>query len=151
MAQETIDHGRDREAHLKDYYRILRKHRWLVVGLFLLTVLTVSVWTFMQTPVYQASATVLIEPEVAKVLNIQEVTSIGAPTQEYYRTQYELITSRPILQKVVDTLNLKQRVPAIGAAADPTAALLGRVTVEPKRNTRLVLVKVEDPNPAMAA
>jgi uncharacterized protein involved in exopolysaccharide biosynthesis len=151
MAQETIERGREREAHLKDYYRILRKHRWLVAGLFLLTVLTVSVWTFVQTPIYQASATVLIEPEAAKVLNIQEVTSIGAPTQEYYRTQYELITSRPILQRVVDTLNLKQRVPAIGAAPDPAAALLSRVSVEPKRNTRLVLVKVEHPDPALAA
>ena len=149
--QETVEHGREREAHLKDYYRTLRKHRWLVVGLFLLTVFTVSVWTFMQTPIYQASATVLIEPEAAKILNIQEVTSIGSPTQEYYRTQYELITSRPILQKVVEALNLKQRVPAIGAAADPAAVLLGRVTVEPKRNTRLVLVKVEHPDPALAA
>jgi polysaccharide biosynthesis transport protein len=145
------ERGREREAHLKDYYRILRKHRWLVAGLFLLTVLTVSVWTFLQTPIYQASATVLIEPEVAKVLNIQEVTQIGPPTQEYYRTQYEIITSRPILEKVVDTLNLKQRVPSIGASSDPPRALLGGVTVEPKRNTRLVLVKYESPDPALAA
>jgi polysaccharide biosynthesis transport protein len=151
IGQATVEHGRGREAHLKDYYRTLRKHQWLAAGLFMLTVLTVSVWTFVQTPIYQASATVLIEPEVAKILNIQEVTSIGAPTQEYYRTQYELITSRPILQKVVETLNLKQRVPAIGAAADPAAALLARITVEPKRNTRLVLVKVEHPDPALAA
>jgi polysaccharide biosynthesis transport protein len=151
IAQQTVEPAREREAHLKDYYRILRKHRWLVAGLFLLTVLTVSVWTFVQTPIYQASATVLIEPEAAKVLNIQEVTSIGAPTQEYYRTQYEIMMSRPILQKVVDTLNLKQRVPAIGGAVDPAAVLAGRVTIEPKRNTRLVLVKAEDPDPALAA
>ena len=148
---ETVEHAREREAHLTDYYRILRKHRWLVAGLFLLTVLTVTVWTFVQTPIYQASATVLIEPDAAKVLNIQEVTSIGAPTQEYYRTQYEIITSRPILQKVVDVLNLKERVPAIGAADDPAAALASRVTVEPKRNTRLVLVKAEHPDPVLAA
>jgi succinoglycan biosynthesis transport protein ExoP len=151
IPQDTVEHAREREAHLTDYYRILRKHRWLVAGLFLLTVLTVTVWTFVQTPIYQASATVLIEPEAAKVLNIQEVTSIGAPTQEYYRTQYEIITSRPILQKVVDVLNLKKRVPAIGEADDPAAALASRVTVEPKRNTRLVLVKAEHPDPALAA
>ncbi len=151
ISQETVERARAHEAHLKDYYRLLRKHRWLVAGLFLLTVLTMSVWTFMQTPIYQASATVLIEPEAAKILNIQEVTSIGAPTQEYYRTQYELITSRPVLQRVVDTLNLRQRVPGIGAAVDPAAALLTWVTVEPKRNTRLVLVKVEHPDPALAA
>ena len=151
ISSDAVEHARERESHLKDYYRVLRKHRWLVAGLFLLTVLTVSVWTFVQTPIYQASATILIEPEAAKVLNIQEVTSIGAPTQEYYRTQYEIITSRPVLQKVVETLNLKQRVPAIGAAADPAAALASGVAVEPKRNTRLVLVKAEHADPVLAA
>ena len=92
---------REREAHLKDYLHILRKHRWLITGLFLVTVLTVAIWTFVQTPIFQASAMVLIEPEPPKVLNIQEVSPIGGPTQDYYRTQYELITSRPIVEKVI--------------------------------------------------
>ena len=35
-----------RETHLKDYYRTLRKHRWLVCGLFLATVFTVAIWSF---------------------------------------------------------------------------------------------------------
>jgi len=148
---EAGEHPRERETHLKDYYRILRKHRWLVGGLFLVVVLTVTIWTFLQTPVYQGTATVLIEPEPPRVLNIQDVSPIGSPTQDYYRTQYELITSRPILDKVIAALNLKQRMPEIGAAADPARALLGRVTIEPKRNTRLVLIRFEHPSPALAA
>jgi uncharacterized protein involved in exopolysaccharide biosynthesis len=151
MAPETIEQPREREAHLKDYWRILRKHRWLATGLFLVVVLTVAVWTFLQTPVFQATAVVLIEPEPPKVLNIQDVSPIGSPTQDYYRTQYELITSRPIVAKVIETLNLRQRVPELGAAADPVRAFLGHVTVEPKRNTRLVLIRFEHPNPALAA
>ena len=142
---------REREAHLKDYLRILRKHRWLIAGLFLVTVLTVAIWTFLQTPIYQASATVLIEPEPPKVLNIQEVSPIGSPTQDYYRTQYELITSRPIIEKVIETLGLAKRMPALGASADPVRAFLGGTTIEPKRNTRLVLVKFEHPDAALAA
>jgi uncharacterized protein involved in exopolysaccharide biosynthesis len=140
-----------RETHLKDYYRILRKHRYLVVGLFLVAVFSVAVWSFVQTPVYQASATVLIEPEPPKVLNIQEVTSIGAPTQEYYRTQYELMTSRPIVEKVIESLNLKKRMPELERAADPVHWMQAAVTVEPRRNTRLVSVKFEHPSPPLAA
>jgi polysaccharide biosynthesis transport protein len=140
-----------REAHLKDYYRILRKHRWLVAGLFLVTVFSVAIWSFVQTPVYQASATVLIEPEPPKVLNIQDVTPIGSPTQEYYRTQYELMTSRPIVEKVIETLSLKQRIPELQRAADPVRALQDAVVVEPRRNTRLVAVRFEHPNPQLAA
>src|SRR5204862_1850292 len=112
-----------RETHLKDYYRTLRKHRWLIAGLFLATVFTVAIWSFLQTPVYQATATVLIEPEPPKVLNIQDVTPIGAPTQDYYRTQYEIITSRPIVEKTIEALNLKQRVPELAPAPDPIRAL----------------------------
>jgi succinoglycan biosynthesis transport protein ExoP len=149
MATETFE--RAREAHLKDYYRLLRKHRWLVIGLFLVTVLTVAIWTFVQTPIYQATATVLIEPEPPKILNIQEVTPIGGPTQEYYRTQYELMTSRPIADKVIETLKLKQRIPALATAADPARALTAGVTIEPRRNTRLVLVKYESADPVLAA
>jgi uncharacterized protein involved in exopolysaccharide biosynthesis len=140
-----------RETHLKDYYRVVRKHRWLVAGLFLVTVLSVSIWSFVQTPVYQASATVLIEPEPPKVLNIQEVTPIGAPTQEYYRTQYELMTSRPIVEKVVETLNLAARLPELQRSPDPVQALQRAVVVEPRRNTRLVAVKFEHADPQLAA
>jgi uncharacterized protein involved in exopolysaccharide biosynthesis len=149
IPNEPLEHTR--EAHLKDYYRILRKHRYLVVGLFLVTVLTVAIWTFLQTPIYQATAMVLIEPEAPKVLNIQDVSPIGSPTQDYYRTQYEIITSRPIVEKVIETLDLKRRIPAVGHAGDPARAFLAAVTVEPKRNTRLVLVKFESPDPALAA
>ena len=151
ISPDQVHHPREREAHLKDYWRILRKHRWLVDGLFLVTVLTVAIWTFLQTPMYQATATVLIEPEPPKVLNIQDVTPIGAPTQDYYRTQYEIITSRPIVEKTIEALNLKQRVPELARAADPIRAFQAGVTIEPKRNTRLVLVKFEHRDPALAA
>jgi uncharacterized protein involved in exopolysaccharide biosynthesis len=140
-----------RETHLKDYYRILRKHRYLVAGLFLVTVFSVAVWSFVQTPIYQASATVLIEPEPPKVLNIQEVTPIGAPTQDYYRTQYELMTSRPIVEKVIAGLNLKTRIPALERAPDPVRSMQAAISVEPRRNTRLVAVKFEHADPALAA
>src|SRR2546422_10143195 len=107
-----------RETHLKDYYRTLRKHRWLVCGLFLATVFTVAIWSFIQTPIYQATATVLIEPEPPKVLNIQEVTPIGGPPQDYYRTQDELMTSRPNRDKVNETLKLQKHIPRPEGPAD---------------------------------
>jgi len=122
-----------------------------VCGLFLAAVLTVGIYSFVQTPIYQATATVLIEPEPPKVLNIQEVSPIGSPTQDYYRTQYEIMTSRPIIEKVIETLNLRKRMPGLDRAADPARAFLGSVTVEPKRNTRLVLVRFDSPDPALAA
>src|SRR2546425_4829523 len=105
----------DAEIHLKEYLRLLLKHRWLILAVFIVTAVTGAVWTFMQTPIYQASATVLIEPELPKVLNIQEVTSSGLGTLEYYRTQYALMTSRPVRQNAIDALKRGNRTAALAA------------------------------------
>src|SRR2546422_4343095 len=138
---------------LAGYLRTLRKQRWLLVGVFLVTVVTVAIWTFLQVPIFQAVATVLIDPEAPKVLNIQEVTPIGpagAWDPHYYPTQYEIIKSRPVLDKAAELLNLKKR-PAEGSAPRDAGALPGSLTVEPKRNTRLVVIAVEHRDPALAA
>jgi len=139
------------EVHVRHYLRMLRKHQWLALGLFLVTVFTVAIWTFTQTPIFQASATIMIDPEAPKVLNIQEVTPVSTQGPDYYLTQYELIKSRPVLERAVDMLNVRERLPQAGAARDPSRALVSSVVVEPKRNTRLVFVKHEHRDPAVAA
>src|SRR5712692_6937520 len=90
----------EHDFHLLDYVKLLRRHRWLLLAIFLLTVVTVAVWTFTQVPVFQATATVLIEPQAPKVLNIQEITSLGGG-YEYYQTQYELIKSRAVIERAI--------------------------------------------------
>src|SRR5713101_6433359 len=100
------------EIHLKDYLRLLLKHRWLILAVFIVTTVTGTIWTFLQTPIYQASATVLIEPELPKILNIQEITNSGMGSLEYYRTQYALMTSRPVMDNTVAALKRQGRSPA---------------------------------------
>ena len=142
------------QPRIADYRRVLRKHRWLMTGIFLLTVLTVGIWTFTQVPIYQAAATILIEPEPPRVLNIQDVTPVGAMSPwdpAFYPTQYEIIKSRAVVVRAVDALNLKKRAADGGAGADPSRALSGSLAVDPVRNTRLVLIKVAGPDPARAA
>jgi uncharacterized protein involved in exopolysaccharide biosynthesis len=48
-------------------------------------------------------------------------------------------------------LGLTNRKPELAQAVDPVAAFLKAVTVEPVRNTRLVEIRVEDPDPKLAA
>lgn len=147
----TVPREPESGLHVREYLRVVRRHRWLVTGVFLVCVVTAAVWTFLQVPIFQASATVLIDPEPPKVLNIQDVTQMGAPTQDYYQTQYEIIKSRAVLARAIESLNLKARMPELAAARDPEGALLAGLTVEPRRNTRLVLVRFAHPDPALAA
>jgi succinoglycan biosynthesis transport protein ExoP len=135
------------QPRVGDYRRVLRKHRWLITGIFLLTVLTVAIWTFVQIPIYQAAATILIEPEPPRVLNIQDVTPVGAMSPydpAFYPTQYEIIKSRAVVERAVAALNQKQ-------GDNPARTLSGSLAVDPMRNTRLVLIRVAGPDPARAA
>jgi len=148
-----LPHETEPVKPLAHYLRVLRKHRWLTTEVFLVTVVTATIWSFVQVPIFLAVATVLIDPEPPKVLNIQEVTPIGpagAWDPHYYPTQYEILKSRPVLDKAAELLNLRKR-PAEGSAPREADALPGSLTVEPKRNTRLVLIKVEHRDPALAA
>jgi len=142
------------DVHLKEHLRLLLKHRWLILAVFVTVAVTGSLWTLVQTPIYQAAATVQIEPELPKVLNMQEVTSTAQGSLEYYRTQYALMTSRPVLQNAIDALTRERdtaALAALGAGADPRVKQAGVVAVEPVRNTQLVLVTFQHPDPALAA
>jgi len=133
-----------------NYLRTLRKHRWLITGIFLVTVIAVTGWSFRQIPVYRAATTILIDPEAPKFLNnIQEVTPLGASAPwdpNYYPTQHEIIKSQPVRDLAIQAMNGKQRSPEVVAQLRRTA-----VMVEPRRNTRLVVIAVEQEDPALAA
>ncbi|MFQ5872379.1 MAG: GumC family protein [Dehalococcoidia bacterium] len=141
----------EEENRLRDCLQVLRKRRWMIVSVFIIVVATAAIRTYLQTPIYQATARVLIDPEPPKILNIQEVTPLSARSQGYYRTQYELIKSRPVLEKVIEKLNMTRRLPKLAEAKDPVAVLLRSVVVAPKRGTRLVNIKFEHPDPELAA
>ncbi len=138
-------------VHLREYVRIVRKHVWLVVACFLVVVGAVAIGTYLQRPVYRAATRALIAPEAPRVVNIQEVTPTGGDSMELFQTQVQIIRSRPVIQRVIDSLGLRERKPELARAADPVETFLGSVWVEPVRNTRLVEIQVEDQDPKLAA
>jgi uncharacterized protein involved in exopolysaccharide biosynthesis len=140
------------EIHLRDYLQVLRKRRWLALATFFTVVLGVTAWTLVQTPIYEGAAKVLIDREPPRVLSgVQEVTPLESTSQDYYQTQYELIKSRPVLERAIESLGLTRRMPRLADAGDAARVLATIVQVEPKRNTRLVDIKVRDADPQLAA
>ena len=139
------------ETHLRDYLRVLHKRRWLALGTFSAVVVGTVIWTFAQTPIYEGAVKVLIDREPPRVVNIQDVQPTETASLDYYQTQYEIIKSRPVVARAIESLGLARRMPRLAKANDPVASLLRVVKVEPKRNTRLVDIKVQDPDPQLAA
>lgn len=164
----------ERRFDLMAYWRFLWKHR-LIFALSIMAALALGVAaTLMTTPVYVARMTLEIERASAKVVNLQEVTpreEFGSGL-EFYQTQYGLLRSRALAERVVDALNLTQSqaflhangldVAKPGAKIDPTRrraalreAVIGRaaagLSVNPVRGSRLVQLSYQSTSPALAA
>ena len=138
-------------VHLREYVRVIRKHAKLVLACFVTVLAAVGIGTYLQQPIYRAATRALIAPEAPRVVNIQEVTPSGGDSQEFFQTQVQIIRSRPVIQRVIDSLGLLSRKGDLARAADPVDAFLRNVTVEPVRNTRLVEIQVEDPDAKLSA
>jgi len=89
-------------------YQTLLKHKWIIILIAGLTVgLTVGI-TSRITPMYQASATIEInEAQTVSPLTGQFIYWDGYLSNAlYFQTHFRLLTSRPVLERVVSDLNL---------------------------------------------
>ena len=77
-------------------------------------------------------------------------------TREYYETQYRIITSSRVLEATARDIGLQSDHQFFGLKSPPARpftvqeaaqALRGRVSVDPIKGSRLLLIKVEDVDP----
>jgi succinoglycan biosynthesis transport protein ExoP len=138
-------------THIREHLRVVRKRAWLILACLFAVVAAVALATFLQRPVYRASTKALIERDTPRVVNIQEVAPLNAQDVDFFQTQVQIIRSRPVVQRVIDSLGLVAKKPELARAADPVEAFLRTVSVDPIRNTRLLQIQVEDHDPKLAA
>ncbi|MDZ4812157.1 MAG: polysaccharide biosynthesis tyrosine autokinase [Pseudomonadota bacterium] len=177
--QQSGDDSREL-PNLQDYLRILFRFKWGLVALMMACGLIAVLRAHSQTPIYQASATMLIERQAARFVSIEEVyrANQGYDFGEYYQTQYEILRSRPIAERVVDKLGTpafaprvvadqgfswrklipggskEQPVVAEPAAVDRNVAVAtvqGGVSIVPVRNSQLVRIQFRNADPEFAA
>lgn len=153
----------EREISISDYIRTIRKWKAYALLVLIVVVGTSLALTYISVPIYRATARILIERTAPRIVNIQEVMPIDASTSEFYQTQYTILKSRSLAQKVIQTLNLKEdkrfnpylqgETKLSGEELDQrlTEKFLSQLNVQPVRNTRLVDISFEDRDPSLAA
>jgi len=164
ISEDTDNLARHRA--LTDYLHIFLRRRLTFVGIFLIVVPLTALYCFTCTPRYAATAQLLIERHLPRVLDTEASQIMEASGQEFYQTQYKLLESRAVAQRVIKKLNLTQHPdfaprfaePAVGremarrqALSDLTDWLLRRLTVIPIRRSSLVNVTFTHPDPEFAA
>ncbi len=143
------------QPHLQDYVQVIMRRRWVIITFFTVLVVAVLIGTLKQTPIYAANTTLLIERKSPKVVAVEEVTPMGTgggdyrAYKDYYETQYRLIKGKTLIKKVADSLGFKPDNPHKGI--NPVKKLLEVIKVKPVKNSQLVEISVENPDPEMAA
>lgn len=97
------------DIHLTNYIRIIKKRQWIVLTFFVIVVASITISSFLQTPVYKATARVLIEKETPNVLSFKEVLALDTSDTDYYQTQYTILKSRTLAKEVLETVGLMEQ------------------------------------------
>jgi len=95
--------------NIKDYVDIILRRKWILVLTILFCVITITISTFLQKPLYKATATIEISPISPKLTSFQKETEGEYNiwnTEELYETHYKLLKSKSFAQHVVDKMGL---------------------------------------------
>jgi len=147
---------RPAELHLRDRLAVFFRYRYIAAAAFVVVFAGTAFYAYSQTPLYRATARLLIELEDERSLAMEGLTTnTSANTYQdpepYFQTQYRILTGRELARNVVDALG-PERARELGSSRDAqSGALAGHVSVEPVRASRLVDVSFVSPNPTFAA
>jgi polysaccharide biosynthesis transport protein len=98
----------EQEAHFWDYWQVLSRRRWTVISVSVVTALIAVIWTFTTRPIYTGTATLRIEKEQPRIVKFEEVIKESDTQQDYYQTQYKILQSRSLANRVIGLLQLDQ-------------------------------------------
>ncbi|MBI9089261.1 MAG: polysaccharide biosynthesis tyrosine autokinase [Desulfobacterium sp.] len=96
----------EKEIHLRDYFRIVNKRRNTVFTFFIITFTLVVIATFTATPIYRAATKVMVERNTSTALGGGYRYTPYDP--EFLETQYQIIKSVAVTQKVVQGFNVEK-------------------------------------------
>ena len=109
---------------LVERWRVIRKHRWLILGCAAATTIATAIVVLTMTPIYTAGTTLLIEPRTSRVLEFREAVSEPlAEEPSYLRTQYQILKSRGLAEQVIREQGL-ERSAFDGKVTERTPGLL---------------------------
>jgi uncharacterized protein involved in exopolysaccharide biosynthesis len=107
-----------------------------------------------QTPEYQAGVMLQIEPPPPAFASVSDALMVGSgnywQNTDFYNTQFRVLRSKGLGEKVVARLKLTDREP-FKSSMDSASLFMSYVGVEPVPESRLVLVTITHRDPREAA
>ena len=154
-----------------DVLRGLWARKELVVLIFAASMALCLVWLATTSPIYTAETRLLLSPRTGEISNFDAKSQPALPDDETVQSEIQLITSRPLIEKLVQDLHL-DRLPAYNPAlrrpgllsslfgAKETSGtdldlvvnnVLAKLTVFRKAQSRVIAIDFSAGNPQLAA
>lgn len=171
VASEPPLTGHTMRPLVLQYWRILIRRRWIAIGAIGFAVICGIVVTLLMAPQYKATAQINISREQKRITNVQGIDNDQGQTREFYATQYALLTTRPLAQRVAESLNLANsdaffaahgvEMPTADAMSSSRLAdwrksravglLLANVQIQPVEGASLVNISYTSRSPSLSA
>lgn len=140
MEKRTYHYQNEDDEIVIDFWELfyeLKRRLWLILAAFVIGGAAAGAYSyFLVTPQYTSGAKLYVLSKETTLTSLADLQIGSQLTQDYK----ELIGSRPVMQQVVDHLNLE-----IGYRE-----LARRLTVENPKDTRILNLSVTDSDPYMA-
>jgi len=168
----------DFQLDLLEYLRVLIKRRWLILSIVAASLVFGALMTLIKTPLYTSTVRIQIDRSIAKIVESGNVTPVEGPELEFMRTQYELLQSHTIAERVASALKLgedpgffeprefslmrylrglvrskaapTERSSKVNYEAAAAGVVIGNRAIKPIVGSRLVDITYSDPDPARA-
>lgn len=138
--------------------QVLLDRLWIVALCVVLTSLGAAIYVRRAPRIYQASATVQVENQEQRALNIPQMMQEDLKSEQVLNTIVQKLRSRPLLANVLETNRLDRNPSFLGPVEGPqpdkealVTKLEGMVKTTLRRQTRLVDVVVSSGDPKLAA
>src|ERR1700687_6266699 len=78
--------GWDNDANLKEYWDLVRKHRWMLATTSIAAAILALIGFMTRTTIYRASAIIMIQPQAPQVLDMRAL--LAEQTQDIEHDYY---------------------------------------------------------------
>jgi succinoglycan biosynthesis transport protein ExoP len=94
LVDEPLEVGEDETPAFWDYWRVVKKRRWLIAACALAGAVGMGLYAFTRTPLYTSKSTILLEQKPSQVVRMQD--AFGQPVTDdwdktYEKTQFEIL------------------------------------------------------------
>ncbi len=146
------------DLNLQTIWRIIHEWRWLILGVTAVGLAGAIAVTLLTTPQYKSTAVLEINPPAVEIMEGSKGQPVVPNDREYLATQYGLLESRSLAQRVAQEMNLASNEQFVPGEADratklkaATGILMANFDVQPVMQSRLIKISYVSPDPQLAS